>query len=151
MRTSPSTGTTIQRKAAKSLHTERNRLVPTLVVYLAASFIHFAHNAEFLGNYPNLPSWITPSGIYLSWVGLAAIGVSGLILYLRNRHAVGLLLVGVYAAFGFDGLIHYSRASFAEHSVAINLSIWFEVVAAGALMVVVVTSAIRRCLAGQAI
>ena len=78
-------------------------------------------------------------------------GVSGLILYLRNWHALGLLLVGVYAAFGFDGLIHYSRASFAEHSVAINLTIWFEVVAAGALMVVVVTSAIRRCLAGQAI
>ena len=37
------------------------RLAVLLFVYLAASLLHFAHNAEFLGDYPNLPTWLTRS------------------------------------------------------------------------------------------
>jgi hypothetical protein len=129
---------------------ERNHLAVLLLVYLAASLLHFAHNAEFLSDYPNLPDWLTRSQVYSAWAGLAAIGVGGFVLYLRRWHFVGYLLIGLYAALGFDGLLHYSRAPFEAHTVAMNLSIWFEVVAAAALLVAVVFAAVKR-LHGQAI
>ena len=53
--------------------TERNRLAAFLLLYLAASLLHFTHNAEFLGDYPNLPAWLTRS-MYLTWAGSAVVG-----------------------------------------------------------------------------
>jgi len=123
---------------------ERNRLGVLLLVSLAASLIHFAHNAEFLGEYPNLPSWLSRSDVYLAWIGLAVLGLCGFALYFRGRQFLGLSLIGLYAAFGFDGLLHYSRAAFAAHSVTMNFTIWFEVVAAAVLLVAVVYAAVKR-------
>lgn len=123
---------------------ERNRLAALLLLSLAASLLHFVHNAELLSAYPNLPAWLTRSQVYFAWVGVAAIGVCGLVLYLRGCHSWGLLLIGLYAAFGFDGLLHYSRAPFAEHTVAMNFTIWFEVVVAAVLLVTVVFAAVKR-------
>ncbi|MGH8242080.1 MAG: hypothetical protein ACRETY_01885 [Steroidobacteraceae bacterium] len=105
--------------------TERNRLAALLLLYLAASLLHFVHNAEYLSSYPNLPAWLTRSQVYFAWTGLAAIGVCGFVLYLRGWLSWGLLLIGLYAVFGFDGLLHYSRAPFDEHTVAMNFTIWF--------------------------
>ncbi len=124
--------------------TERNRLAVLLLVYLVASLLHFAHNAEFLGDYPNLPSWLTRSHVYLAWLGLAAIGVWGLAFHHRGWPACGLSMIGLYAASGFDGLAHYSRAPFGAHTDTMNFTIWFEVVAAAALLVAVVFAAVRR-------
>jgi len=118
--------------------TARNRVVALLILYLAASFLHFAHNAEFLNDYPNLPDWLTRSRVYVAWTGLAAIGVAGLALYLRGWQSCGLLLMGLYAAFGFDGLLHYSRAPFGAHTIAMNFTIWFEAATAAALLIAVV-------------
>jgi len=123
---------------------ERTVLTTLLLVYVAASLLHFAHNAEFLGDYPNLPAWLTRSDVYLAWLGLAAIGAGGFALYLRAWHAWGLLLIGLYAAFGFDGLLHYSRAPFDAHTATMNFTIWFEVVAAAALLVAVVFATVGR-------
>jgi len=36
-----------------------------VMLYAAASLVHFAHNAEYLADYPNLPSWLTRYQIYL--------------------------------------------------------------------------------------
>ena len=123
---------------------ERNRLAVLLVVYLAASLLHFAHNAEFLSDYPNLPAWITRPGVYLAWAGMAFIGMGGLVLYRRGWQVRGLLLIGLYAAFGFDGLLHYSRAPFGAHTFAMNFTIWFEVAAAAGLLVAVAFALVKR-------
>ena len=123
---------------------ERIRLAVLLMVYLAASLLHFAHNAEFLGDYPNLPTWLTRSDVYFVWIGQAVIGLVGFALYLRGRQTAGLLLIGLFAAFGFDGLLHYSRAPFAAHTVAMSFTIWFEVAAAAVLLVAVVFALVRR-------
>ncbi len=124
--------------------TERNRLGVLLLAYMAASLLHFVHNAEFLRDYPNLPDWLTRSDIYFTWTGLALIGLGGFALYLRGWQSLGLFLIGFYAAFGFDGLLHYSRAAFDAHTVAMNFTIWFEVVAAAILLVAVVFAAVRN-------
>lgn len=123
---------------------EHIRLAVLLGMYLVASLLHFAHNAEFLGDYPNLPTWLTRSDVYFVWLGQAVIGLVGFALYLRGRQTPGLLLIGLFAAFGFDGLLHYSRAPFGAHTVAINFTIWFEVVAAAALLVAVMFALVRR-------
>jgi hypothetical protein len=124
--------------------TERNRLAVLLLLYLAASLLHFAHNAEFLSDYPNLPAWLTRTQVYFAWTGLAAIGVGGLVHYGHGHQYWGLLLIGLYAAFGFDGLLHYSRAPFDTHTIAMNFTIWLEVAAAAALLVAVVFALARR-------
>lgn len=111
-------------------------LIGMLALYTSASFLHFAHNAEFLGEYPNLPDSITRFDVYASWFGLVAIGLSGLTLYLTRWRRAGLALLGVYAALGLDGLLHYTRAPVGEHTAMMNFTIWFEVGAAVALMLV---------------
>jgi hypothetical protein len=120
------------------------RLALLLVVYLSASLLHFAHNAEFLADYPNLPTWLTRSDVYFFWMGQAVIGLVGYTLYLRGWQTPGLLLIGLFAAFGFDGLLHYTRAPFGAHTLAMNFTIWFEVIAAAALLVAVVFVLVRR-------
>jgi len=123
---------------------ERAWLGGLLLLYLAASLLHFVHNAEYLADYPNLPAWLDRADVYLAWLGLAAIGAAGWALYLIGWRLAGLLLIGVYAGFGFDGLLHYTRAPFAAHTQAMNFTIWFEVAAAALLLLGVATLVARR-------
>jgi len=127
---------------------ESSWLTGLLLFYVAASFLHFAHNAEYLGDYPNLPAWITRTAVYLAWAGLALLGILGFVLYRKGRQLTGLLLLGLYAAFGFDGLLHYTRAPVDAHTGAMNFTIWFEVVAAAVLLFAVVLAVVKRALGG---
>ena len=43
----------------------------------AASLVHFTHNAEFLGEYPDLPAWISRMLVYAVWCGLSSVGLVG--------------------------------------------------------------------------
>lgn len=115
-----------------------------LLLYLAASLLHFTHNAEYLADYPNLPVWLDRADVYLAWLGLAAVGAAGWVLQRIGWRIAGLLLIGVYAAFGFDGLLHYTRAPIGAHTAAMNFTIWFEVAAAALLLLWVVTSLAKQ-------
>lgn len=117
---------------------DRTLIGALLLLYVAASLLHFVHNAEYLADYPNLPAWLTRSDVYLVWIGQAAVGVGGYTLYRMGWQLPGLLLIGLYAALGFDGLLHYTRAPLAAHTAAMNFTIWFEVVAAALLLIAVV-------------
>jgi hypothetical protein len=108
-----------------------------LLLYGCSSLLHFAHNAEYLADYPNLPDWLTRTQVYVTWLGITAIGVIGYLLHRAGR-GIGLPLVALYAVLGFDGLLHYGRAPFAAHSSMMNLTIWTEVVAAAVLLATVV-------------
>jgi hypothetical protein len=112
-------------------------IVALLLVYGAGSLIHFIHNAEFLADYPNMPTWLSRSAIYGAWIGITALGICGYLLLRRGHHVLGLCVIAAYAALGFDGLAHYILAPFEHHSVAMHLTIWFEVVAAGLLLATV--------------
>ena len=114
-----------------------------LLLYLAANLLHFSHNAEYLSDYPNLPLWLTRAHVYLAWAGLAAVGVLGYALYRSGRHISGLFLLGAYALSGFGGLLHYARAPLESHTVTMNLTIWFEVVAATILLIGVLATAAK--------
>ena len=115
-----------------------------LLLYLGASLLHFTHNAEYISDYPNLPSWLSGAEVYLAWCGSAAVGILGYVLYRSGRWLSGLALLGAHAAFGFDGLLHYTRAPFSAHTTVMNFTIWFEVVAAALLLMAVLTLATVR-------
>jgi hypothetical protein len=102
-------------------------LLALVLVHAAASLVHFVHNATFLADYPNMPIWITPGGIYAVWLAEAAVGAAGVWLFLRRR-MIGLALIAIYAVLGFAGLDHYMLAPISAHTVAMNATIWLETV-----------------------
>ena len=119
-------------------------LIGLLFLYLVASLVHFTHNAEYLSDYPNLPPRLTRGAIYLAWIGEASLGLLGYVIYRIGWRLTGLALVGAYAAFGFDGLLHYTRAPFEAHTFAMNFTILFEVMAAALLLMRVLMLATRK-------
>ena len=116
-------------------------LLALVLVHAAASLVHFVHNATFLADYPNMPIWITPGGIYVVWLAEAAVGAAGVWLFLRGR-MIGLALIAIYAVLGFAGLDHYMLAPISAHTVAMNATIWLET-ATGAILLVFVAWRIR--------
>jgi hypothetical protein len=111
------------------------RTLPWLfLLYLAASLVHFTHNAEYLAQYPNLPPTWTRTEVYLAWCAVTLLGVLGYLCYARGPRAVGRWLLAAYALCGFAGLLHYTRAPVGHHTAAMNATILFEVAAAAALL-----------------
>jgi hypothetical protein len=115
-----------------------SRLPKPFVLLIAAYFLtslgHFAHNAEYLCEYPNLPAWLTRAKVYAAWLAITFVGLVGLILIKNKLIATGLLFVAVYAVLGFDGLGHYAVAPMAHHTLGANITILSEVAAAALLL-----------------
>ena len=129
-------------------HTARVLLI-LLLTYGAASLFHYAHNAEFLADYPNLPAWISRTKIYVAWLGGTAIGLIGYLLVHRGYQLVGLAVIAVYAALGFDGLGHYSLAPLSAYTTTMNLTIWLESATAALLLIAATGLAAKHALSRQ--
>jgi hypothetical protein len=108
------------------------------VLYAAATLLHFAHNAQFLTQYPHLPPSWSRADIYGAWCCLMALGLLGYGLYRFGRRNTGLSVLALYAILGFGGLLHYTRAPMAHHSAMMNTTIWAEAVAGALLLVNVI-------------
>ena len=121
-----------------------NLLLAFLLPYGAASLFHYAHNAEFLGDYPNMPAWLSPALVYGAWLGVTAVGLVGYFLIRRGYQLAGLAVLGVYGALGLDGLGHYTLAPLSAHTVAMNMSIWLEAATGVLLLTIVVGLMLRR-------
>jgi hypothetical protein len=117
-----------------------------VAAYFATSLGHFAHNAEFICEYPNLPAWLTRAKVYAAWLAITAVGLVGFILIKYKLMPAGLLLVAVYAALGFDGLGHYAVAPMALHTLGANITILSEVAAAALLLPATVYLLVSRLL-----
>ncbi len=105
-----------------------------LLLYAAATLLHFAHNAEYLRQYPNLPAAWTRTEVFAAWGLLSGLGLSGYLIYRRGKGAIGLALLYLYAGLGFAGLLHYTRAPMEHHSAMMNATIWAEAAAATLLI-----------------
>ena len=66
------------------------------------------------------------------------LGLLGYRLYALGHGRVGLAILILYAALGFGGLLHYTRASLHDHSTMMNLTIWAEAVMGALLLTNVV-------------
>ena len=105
-----------------------------LAIYFPATVSHFAHNAEFIAYYPNMPDGLSRETVYLAWLGVTGVGVAGLAAARIGFEVLGAILLGAYGALGLDALAHYTLALCSEHSLAANLTIGFEAVAGFALL-----------------
>jgi hypothetical protein len=94
--------------------------------YFVASLAHFTHNAEYIAFYPNMPAWLTRELVYMAWLAVTSVGVLALLVHRMGFRAWGVALIGVYGAFGLDGLAHYTLALCSEHTLATNVTIWSE-------------------------
>ena len=75
--------------------------------------------------------------VYVAWIAITAIGVVGYLLFRYQYRKIGLLVLAVYAMFGFDGLAHYSLAPMSAHTATMNLTIWLEAATAGLFLITV--------------
>jgi hypothetical protein len=125
----------------------RHPLPASMIAYGSASLVHFVHNAMYLDAYPNMPEWLTPSGVMAAWLVIAITGVVGYWLFSRGATKVGLVVMVLYAALGFAGLDHYAVAPVAAHSLAMSATIVAEVVAGSVLLVVIALTALRSATA----
>jgi len=121
-----------------------HRLLTLILIYGAASLVHFLHNAVYLESYPNMPVWLTPLRVLASWLVVAGTGAVGYWLVRKGSTAAGLAAIALYAAFGFASLDHYAIAPVSAHSLAMNATIVAEVVAASVLLVAIAGRVIRR-------
>lgn len=119
-------------------------LLVLLIAYGAASLLHFAHNAEFLADYPNLPASLSRASVYAAWLAVTALGVLGYLLFRRGFRFAGPGVIAVYALLGFGGLAHYARAPLSEHTAAMNLTIWLEAATAALLLIAALRGLSRR-------
>jgi hypothetical protein len=108
-----------------------------MVTYGAASLLHFAHNAVHLGEYPNMPPFLTARVVWLAWLAITMVGVIGAWLYLRVSQLAGALVIAGYALLGFGGLDHYAIAPVGAHSMPMHATIVAEAVTAAALLIFV--------------
>lgn len=129
---------------AQGRATRIDGLLILLLAYGSASLFHHVHNAVFVEDYPNLPAWLSAAWVYAAWAGVTLIGVAGYLLLRRGYRLPGLAVVGLYGAFGFDGLAHYSRAPFSAHTLTMNLTIGLEVATAMLLLIAVASLMIKR-------
>jgi hypothetical protein len=128
--------------SAHTRGTDNSSLVLLMLVFCAASLAHFVHNGIYLHEYPNLPAWLTSTGVYASWSAMTAVGALGYWLYRRSSRVMGLVAIAIYAGLGFAGLDHYVVAPIGAHSMGMNVTILSEVVAAAALLIFVVFQAL---------
>lgn len=119
-----------------------------LALYCCASFVHFAHNAEYIAFYPNMSCWITRENVYWAWLAITVPGVAALAAASFGWRAIAALLLIVYASFGLDGLGHYALALCSQHTLAMNFSIWFEVLA-GVVLAICAANHLRKIAVAQ--
>jgi hypothetical protein len=108
-----------------------------LTLTAAATLVHHVHNAAFIDQYPNMPAWLSPLGVYAAWLAATAVGAGGYWLLTHGCRVAGMVLLILYGCYGLDGLVHYALAPVSAHTPAMNLSIWLEAATAAALLVVV--------------
>jgi hypothetical protein len=110
-------------------------LLALVLAYAGASLLHHAHNAAFLAEYPNMPAWLTPAGVWAAWLATTAVGVAGWLLVRGGYRLAGLGALALYGALGLYGLAHYGVAPVSAHTPGMHLTIWLEV-ATGTLVLI---------------
>lgn len=98
-----------------------------------ASLVHFADNATSMSRYPE-PSWITPAGVWISWIPVGALCIY-LVLKKRSDRSfqVGAVVFGVVL---MAGLLHFAFGSMAMLMSPISMTTVFAEAACGVALLI---------------
>jgi hypothetical protein len=127
-----------ERAAARS-----NLLLACLLAYMAASFLHHFHNAQFIDEYPNMPTGLPPALAYVVWSAVTMVGLAGYYGVRHGRELLGFAVLALYAAYGLLVLGHYKLAPMSAHTLGANVTIWLELVTAALLLGTVAVFLVR--------
>jgi hypothetical protein len=112
-----------------------NLLLGLLLAYMAASLAHHIHNAQFIDEYPNMPTGFPVWIAYVVWTAVTAVGLAGFYFCLRPGYRLlGFGALAVYAAYGLLVLAHYTLAPISAHTFIANATIWLEALTAALLL-----------------
>jgi hypothetical protein len=109
-------------------------VLASVIALALATLVHHVHNAQFLGEYPNMPPWLSPLGVFAAWTAATVIGIAGYLAVRSGHSRAGIALLALYACYGLDGLVHYALAPVSAHSFAMNATIWLEAITAAFLL-----------------
>jgi hypothetical protein len=116
-------------------------LLILLIINVVSTSLHYTDN--FLNNdkYPE-PAWITPNGVYISWIVLTLFGVAGYLLYVKNAFWIAYLCLGIYSITGISSTAHYFFPATEPFSLKMNVLIWFDAIAGTSLLIFTLWSAL---------
>lgn len=100
-------------------------LLSLLLISIVSTMIHYTDNFIFFDQYPQ-PDWITLPSIYISWVILTAIGITGYGLYRVRNFGLAYLCLFLYSLTGLSSLGHYLYGDLSEFSAKMHLLIWTD-------------------------
>jgi len=118
-------------------------LLACLLAYMVGSFVHHFHNAQFIDDYPNMPTGFPPAIAYVVWTAVTAVGLAGYYSFRRGRELLGLAMLALYAAYGLLVLGHYKLAPMSAHTLGANATIWLELLTAALLLGTVTVFLVR--------
>lgn len=96
--------------------TKHNSLLKILIlVSLFSTLIHNIDNYIHFDHYPQ-PGWVTPGGIFRSWILWTIFGVAGYLLYNNKRFWLSYICLMIYSTCGLSSLVHYLYGSMDEFS-----------------------------------
>lgn len=103
-------------------------LLAVLIFSIVITSIHYTDNAIFVRQYPE-PEWFTTSGVFITWVVMTLIGLTGYWLYSKQYFWFAYFLLSAYVGTGLSSPAHYFYGEMAEFSLKMHILIWTDVVA----------------------
>lgn len=103
-------------------------LLFVLISSLIITSIHYTDNAIFVDLYPE-PEWFTPSGVFITWMIMSLIGITGYWLYIKEKFWISYLCLMIYSLTGLSSPAHYLYGEISEFSVKMHIFIWTDVLA----------------------
>lgn len=113
---------------------KRQRLLKVLLLAsLITTFIHFTDNYLNFEHYPQ-PAWITPAGVYRSWIIWTVSAIVGFGLYQRGQFGWSYLCLVFYSFCGISSLGHYLYGHMSEFSPKMHFFILADGIAGFAIL-----------------
>lgn len=114
--------------------TQRQRILRVLLIAsIISTAIHFVDNYRYFEHYPQ-PDWITPPGVYRSWILWTLSAVAGYWLYQHNRVGLSHLCLVIYSTCGLSSLAHYLYGHLSEFTPKMHLFILTDAMAGFAIL-----------------
>lgn len=102
---------------------KRNSLLKIFILAsVISTLIHNVDNYLRFDMYPQ-PSWITPAGIFRSWIIWTIFGIAGYFLYKNQRFLLAYICLIIYSTCGLSSLGHYLYGHLDEFSPFMHLFI----------------------------
>lgn len=103
-------------------------LLSILIFNIAITSMHYTDNAIFVKDYPE-PSWITTSGVFISWGIMTWIAIISYWLYAKQNFWLSYLFLSIYSITGLSSPVHYLYGELSQFSLKMHASIWSDALA----------------------